>query len=99
MITLPAPFANVPDCPGYFWHTINHTMYSIKIAGELRELKRHKVNRWTFKGKRRPNFVVTGQEYYQLSVKGTPRLRYVSKLKKLKCVDYEIPVHIRKETI
>jgi hypothetical protein len=99
MITLPKPFATVPSCPGYFWNTENHKLYSIKMAGELRELKMNKVNSWTFKRMYRSKAARFGDEYYTLSVQGKPRCRLVKKLKKLKCVDYEIPMHPPKETV
>lgn len=99
MIYFPATLTPVPNCQGYFWDVVKHKLYSVKVAGELRELKvrtlhpaaaRYGGFKW-FK-------INVGDTYYVVSVKG--RLRYlpVASLKKLELVHYDFPIVKRNET-
>ena len=41
------PYGYVPTkYPGYFWNTRTNKLSSIKIGGELREIKSQKPNKW-----------------------------------------------------
>ncbi len=79
MVTLPAPFT-ATKYPGYFWHTEDKKLYSIKMAGELRELKiKH------------PNyFNKLHEDAYQISHKGIKHYLFLRILEKLTIKDSEI---------
>jgi len=82
MVTLPREFT-ATRFPGYFWNTKTQKLYSLKVGGELRELK----------GPMEPNYFNKWHEPgYRVSHKGRPRVLGMSYLKKLKLEDSEIPV-------
>lgn len=99
MIYFPKDITAVPGCPGYFWDTVKHQLYSIKTGGVLRELKLQRIHGAMLRYRGFQRFTV-GQPYYQVSVNGYRRYLAVSDLKKLTLVDYDIPVVSRaKETV
>lgn len=89
MVTLPPNFTAI-KYPGYFWDVDNKKLYSIKITGELREMKVLKPNRWSHRA--RLYF-----PYYVVSYKGHRRYLLVSDLEKLTIKDSEIRVLKRHE--
>ncbi len=71
MITFPPEF--VTTCyPGYFWNTATQRLYSIKVTGELHELKYYKPSYWT-------NWI----EGYHVSVRGKRKWLTIQYLKEL----------------
>lgn len=78
MITFPPEFVTT-KYPGYFWNTKTQRLYSIKVSGELHELKYYKPSVWT-----------NWNEGYHVSVKGNRRWLLIEDLKKLN--SQEIPV-------
>jgi len=84
MITLPPPFT-ATRYPGYFWNTETKLLFSLKVGGELREMKRYYPSRWTRWDT--PYYLV----YHQGRQRGMG-LRYLSELK---LQDSEIPVTYR----
>jgi hypothetical protein len=78
MITFPPEFVTT-KFPGYYWNTQTRRLFSIKVTGELRELKHTKASRWT-----------NGISGYRVSVKGRRRWLKDEYLKKLN--SQEIPV-------
>ncbi len=66
--------------PGYFWNTKTQTLFSIKIGGELRELKLTKPSHWNnfFHGNPKG-----GNGAYRISHKGQRRILFVNVLKEL----------------
>lgn len=71
MITFPPEFVTT-RFPGYFWNTATRRLYTIKVTGELRELKASRPNQW--------NNYLNG---YQVSYKGQRRkltLEYLNTL-------------------
>lgn len=93
MITFPDNLTPVPKFPGYFWDVVTHKLYSIKVAGELRELTVHKANRFNTN---QWNGMRKGQLHYVLSKEGRRHITTIAALKKLKIVDHELPL-INKE--
>ncbi len=96
MIYLPSTLTPVPRYPGYFWDVKSHKMFSLKMGGELREMKERRVHpillqRGYWRGR-----LKVGDRYYQLSRNGRRRIMLVRDLKKLELVDYDIPVVMRK---
>jgi hypothetical protein len=91
MIKFPATLTPVPTHPGYFWDIKSHKLYSIKVGGELRELKMRYVNRYTT-GYRRFSKYRQGEKYYTLSREGCAHIMLVRHLTKLTLTDYDIPV-------
>jgi len=81
MVTLPKRFT-ATRYPGYFWDVKNQKLYSIKIGGELRELKLAYPTPWR----------MIYEPGYDLSVKGRKRFYPISKLKKLQKKDSKIKV-------
>lgn len=80
MVTLPKQFV-ATRLPGYFWNTADERLYSVKITGALRPLKKQASNRWNhFK------------EGYQLSHMGRKRFMSVDYLKKLKPKAQTFPI-------
>lgn len=61
MITFPPEFVTT-TYPGYFWNTLTRRLFSIKVTGELREMKYTKASYWT-----------NGIEGYRVSYKGRRR--------------------------
>lgn len=73
MVTLPKDFV-ATRYPGYFWNVAEKKLYSIKVSGELRELKFSKGGDFGW---------VKIPPGYKISVKGTRRyytLDYLNKL-------------------
>ena len=78
MITFPPEFVTT-KYPGYFWNTKTQRLFSIKVTGELREMKFQKGNHWN-------NY----RAGYRVSVKGQNRVLDLPYLKSLN--SQEIPV-------
>lgn len=88
MITFPAEFEALAPYPGYFWNTKTETLFSIKMSGELKELRRSGPNKWTF-----------GREGYSICHKGKRRFLSCSNIKS-KCVSNStMPMEKRYEAI
>lgn len=81
MVTLPKEFV-ATRFPGYFWNIETQTLYSLKVGGVLREMKRCKPNRWNR----------WHEEGYRVSHEGRNRNLFMSYLTKLEPSDSEIPV-------
>jgi hypothetical protein len=81
----------VPKCPGYFWDTVTHKLYSIKIGGVLREMRAYTAHPAMFRH-RQVKGLKPGDVLYRASVDGLLVTLPVFRLKKLKLVDYAIPV-------
>lgn len=89
MIYFPGTLTPVPRCQGYFWDVAKHKLFSLKLGGELREMKVQ--NLWAgvaHKFGRRHG----GEKYYRVSVNGRYRYLFIEDLKKLEIVHYDIPV-------
>jgi len=84
MITLPPPFT-ATKYPGYFWHTEEKKLYSIKMSGELSELRKVMPNRWN-------HLPMPG---YTISYKGLRKYMSIGYLNKLTLEDSEIGVKNR----
>jgi hypothetical protein len=82
MITFPPEFTAI-KYPGYFWHTTEERLYTMKVTGVLRPLVMSKPNHF--------NHGIAG---YKLSVKGKKRYMPEHVLKKLKQKDSVIPVQL-----
>lgn len=80
MITFPPEFT-ATKYPGYFWHTTEQKLYSIKIGGVLRPLYLCKANKFNH-----------GMAGYKISVNGKKKYLWESTLKKLKIKDSVVPV-------
>lgn len=81
MVSLPPEFA-ATWLPGYFWHTTDRKVYSIKIDGVLKPIKKVYPNR--FNNLTEPGFRVSHQ--------GHKRFMSLSRLEKLTRDDATIPV-------
>lgn len=88
MVTLPPQFV-ATMYPGYFWNLETKTLFSIKVAGELRELKLLKKG-WTPWG-------VYNEDCYQVSVQGENRYLAVSYLNTLQPGDSVIGIVTREQ--
>lgn len=95
MIYFPANLTPVPGTPGYFWNVETHKLYSLKVGGELREMKRKKL--WGGVADRFPRHHKNAP-YYTASHNGRTRYLFVADLKKLKLEHYDIPVVHRNTT-
>jgi len=84
MVTLPPPFT-ATRLPGYFWHTEEKKLYSLKVSGELRELPLRYPNRWN-------KWPMPG---YAVSYKGNRKYLSIDYLNKLAVEDSEIKVQKR----
>lgn len=71
MITFPPEFVTT-RYPGYFWNTKTQRLFSIKVTGELREMRFNKPNQW--------NHYRSG---YQVSYRGIRRFYTIEYLKGL----------------
>ena len=71
MITFPEEFVTT-KYPGYFWNTKTNRLFSIKVSGELHELKLHYPTYWN-----------NGRYGYRVSVKGNRRWLLIRDLKRL----------------
>ena len=81
MVTLPREFT-ATRLPGYFWNTKTQTLFSLKVGGELREMKVIYASYWN-------NWPCAG---YRVCHKGKRRTMMLSYLEKLECKDSEITV-------
>lgn len=81
MITFPKEFV-ATKYPGYFWNIADKQLYSIKVTGVLRPLKRCK-----------PCFYNHGFDGYQISVNGRKRYLHTEYLSKLTPKREKIPVY------
>ena len=86
MVTLPKNFVTT-KFPGYFWNTIEHKLYSIKVTGQLRPLRFSKGG--TFYGVR----IKPG---YSISVNGVRRTYPLDQLEKLTTSTYPQKIEIAK---
>lgn len=77
MVVLPPDFVKT-KYPGYFWHTVEKKLYTIKVSGELRPIKYFYGG--TFYGKVWP-------AGYRISVKGERRLYTLEYLNSLQPTD------------
>jgi hypothetical protein len=84
MVTLPPPFT-ATKYPGYFWHTEEKKLYSIKMSGELSELKKVFPNYFN-------HLPMPG---YTVSFKGRRKYLSIDYLNKLTLEDSEINVQKR----
>lgn len=82
MITFPPEFT-ATRYPGYFWHTTEQKLYSIKIGGILRPLYRQKGNQFN-----------QGNPGYKISVNGKKKYIWEKTLKKLKLESSVVPVQL-----
>ena len=71
MVTLPSNFV-ATKYPGYFWNLKEQKLYTMKISGVLRVLKKSLPNQWNF-----------FKESYRISHQGHRRTLEVSYLKTL----------------
>lgn len=92
MIYFPSDLTPVPHHPGYFWDVKKHKMYSLKVGGVLREMKLQKVNPYMLRYGSWRGGLSIGEPFYALSKNGQRRTMLVRNLKKLKLVDYDMPV-------
>ena len=101
MIHFPKDLTPIPNCPGYFWDVVDHKLYSIKLGGELRELKVHRLHPMAHHNGFSSRFskIKVGEKYYTMSNRGIRRNASVRYLKTLTMVDYTIPQVKRKETV
>lgn len=67
--------------PGYFWNIKTQTLFSVKIGGELREIKSQKPNLWNNLGNRSKGRGMEGG--YRISHKGRRRWLLIADLKEL----------------
>lgn len=77
MITFPPEFVAI-EFPGYYFNTINCTLYTIKVTGVLRPLPR-RCNKWTH-----------WNDGYQISFNGKKRI--VTQVALMRLVSQIVPV-------
>jgi len=94
MVTLPLAFA-ATKYPGYFFHTVEKKLYSLKVSGVLTELKFRKPDRfnhlnghWAYP-KDKSQHTRGG---YRISVKGQARWLLIEYLESLTVGNEIIPV-------
>lgn len=93
MINSPETLTPVPNHPGYFWDIEKEKLFSLKVGGEYRELTCRRLHPAAFNyGRMKYSKLKPGQLVYTVSVNGRCRYLAVSHLKKLKMVDYDIPL-------
>lgn len=80
MVTLPKEFV-ATKFPGYFWHTVEQKLYTLKVTGVLRPLKKQPPNRYNHY-----------KDMYAVSHKGQRRGLLVEKLKQLQLTNSVFPV-------
>lgn len=85
MVTLPLPFVAIPNYPGYFWHLTELVLYSLKVGGELRELRLNKKGFYH------------EEDCYTISHLGRKGILTRALLMRLNPTDSEIPVVTRAE--
>ena len=71
MICLPKEFVET-KYPGYFWHTGQQKLYTLKVTGVLRPLVKPKISKFN-----------KYQDVYQVSVNGKKRYLYMDYLRRL----------------
>jgi len=81
MVILPVGFTAI-EYPGYFWNIKAKALYSIKVSGVLKELKRYKPN----------GFNHMNEDFYVVSVNGKRKVLSLSYLENLVIEDSEIEV-------
>ena len=90
MIIFPAGYV-ATKYPGYFWNVRTQTLASVKIGGELREMKLTKPNYW--------NRLADRGKFeggYRVSHKGRNRWLYLEDLKQLEEEHSIFPEYKRK---
>jgi hypothetical protein len=80
VVTLPADFV-ATKYTGYFWNLKEQKLYSIKVDGILKPIKKYPPNQWN-------HFV----DAYRVSVKGHRRALMIDYLKKLVPSNSVIPL-------
>ena len=80
MVTLPKDFV-ATKYNGYFWHLKEQKLYSIKVGGFLRPLKKPPTSKYTY-----------GQDVYQISNLGKSRFLFMDELTKLTAANSVIKV-------
>ena len=88
MVTLPKEFV-ATKYPGYFWNINDKALYSVKITGQLKQMKSGFTGdmidgRWV------PNYNVPA---YRISVAGVRKILLIKDLEKLKETDSVFPVY------
>lgn len=78
MITFPPEFV-VTKFPGYFWNTKTQRLYTMKVSGELREMRYNRPNQWN-------NY----REGYQVSYRGVRRFYTIQYLKTLQPQEIQV---------
>lgn len=83
MITFPPEFTAI-KYPGYYWHTVEQKLYTMKVTGVLRPLKMSPANHF--------NHGIAG---YKISHKGKHRYMPEHVLKKItKAKDSVVPIQL-----
>jgi hypothetical protein len=80
VVTLPSDFV-ATKYSGYFWNLKEKKLYSIKVDGVLKPIKKYPPNQWN-------HF----QDAYRVSVKGWRKSLHMDYLKKLVPADSVIPL-------
>jgi hypothetical protein len=80
VVTLPNDFV-ATKYSGYFWHLKEKKLYTLRVSGILRPLKKYPPNFWN-------HF----RDEYRVSVEGTRRAVSMEYLKKLVPADSVIPL-------
>ncbi len=81
MVTLPPEFT-ATRYPGYFWNIKTQKLFSLKVSGELRELKLIRPNHWN--GWKDPG--------YRVSHEGVRKVMSLPYLQTLKLKDSKIKI-------
>lgn len=90
MITFPEKLT-ATTYPGYFWDTENHKLYSVKIDGILKPLKRRGL--WSIKKFCPYGWRIDADEWvYQVSVKGKTQYLTDKYLLSLEVKDSVFPI-------
>jgi len=92
MITFPDTLT-MTKYPGYYWCTKRKKLFSIKIGGELRELRRRNITK--IPRQKRPGIFLNNPYYYIVSVNGARHWLTLDYLLKLKRKDFELPLKER----
>lgn len=91
MVILPIGFTPT-KYPGYYWNVNKQALYSLKVGGQLRKMKRVS-GEWEF-GHGQWRRVPQNQRFphYNISHNGVRCQLYVSELKQLQIVDQIMPI-------
>ena len=81
MIKFPVQFRALPKYPGYFWNVEDKKLYSIKIKGVLKPLKKKYPNR----------FNNMYSPFYEISINGQRKYISVDRIVKI-CVPHHLIV-------